>query len=373
MRLFFININSIGVTPLMAYIVKKMSDYFDTTIIESHIKNTNDFPFVKKKQYIKKYINSYRFNKQTVFDKVYKYLFIFFYFIRLSFKRKKTFIYSVDFQVISISLIFKKYLNKKNWNIVYHQFELIDTKSLGKENLFFYNKMKAYSNGIDLVIVPEQNRLDILLKQLKLPKEKSFYFPNINSINSVSTVKHNVLKGLSPDAKIVGHIGSIGFDHYINNFIEAAKMLDNKNIFFLFVGKQNTEVKVLADNLKLNNVIFVDEVPHSELKNIYSFLDLGFILYKGVDDNFEYCAPNKLYEYWAYGVPVIAHKLKGLEREFNNKKAGELINMEHPEEIKNTIEEYLKENKRDEIFRFYKGNYNLEIFLKELHQTLTAL
>ncbi len=38
----------------------------------------------------------------------------------------------------------------------------------------------------------------------------------------------------------------------------------------------------------------------------------GFILYKGVDKNFEFCAPNKLYEYWAYGIPVFAHHLKGL-------------------------------------------------------------
>ena len=254
-----------------------------------------------------------------------------------------------------------------------HQFELIDSKTLGNENLFFFNKMKQNSEGIDLVIVPEQNRLAILLEQLKLPNEKSFYFPNINAIDCFSETKHEILTRLPENAKIIGHIGSIGTNHYIYSFIEAAKKMEQQDIFFLFVGKQNKEVKELANQMKLKNTIFIDEVPHDELKDIYSFLDVGVILYKGIDDNFEYCAPNKLYEYWAYGVPVIAHKLKGLESEFDDTVAGCLINLDNPEDIVKSISIYLKQDNKQKTSDYYKNKYNLEHFLNNLSEMIDNL
>ena len=373
MKLYFLNINSIGITPLMSYIVKYLSENYTSSIVESYIGSSNNFHYIKNKKYIKKYKDSYSFNKQTLFNKMYKYVYILFFLLKLSFKKKLTKIYSVDFQVISFALILKRIFNKRNWKIVYHQFELIDIKSLGKENLFFFNKMKKNARYIDLIIVPEKNRLDILLKQLKISKEKSFYFPNINAIDTFSEEKHKILKQLPKNAKIVGHIGSIGTDHYIYSFIEAAKKIEKSNIFFLFVGKQNNDVKQLANNISLKNIIFIDEVPHSDLKNIYSFLDLGFILYKGIDDNFEYCAPNKLYEYWAYGVPVIAHKLKGLKHEFKYSPAGKLINLDNVDEIVENIQEYINWDNRVDICNFYQTNYNLQFFLNNLLIKLNSI
>ncbi len=373
MNLYYLNINSFGVTPLMEYIVKYLAIHFKTFIIESHIEGTNNFSYIKNKKYIKKYKNSYTFNNQTVFNKIYKYVFVLNFLLKHSFIQKKIIIYSSDFQVVALCLLFKKFFKKKNWKIVYHQFELIDKRLLGKENMFFYNKMKKHSKGINLVIVPERNRLNILLKQLGLPKEKFYYFPNINAIDSLSKKKHVVFEQLPAEARVVGHIGSIGTDHYIYSFIEAAKMLKDTNIFFLFVGKQNKKIKEIANNLNLKNILFVDEVPHKELKNIYSFLDLGFILYKGVDDNFEYCAPNKLYEYWAYGVPVIAHRLKGLESEFNDDVAGCLINLENPEEIAKSIKIYLEQDNKQKTSDYYKNKYNIEHFLKTLSKIIGNL
>lgn len=366
MKLFYININTIGVTPLMAYIVDFLSSHFNSAIIERYIAKSYQFHSVKNKRYIKKHKDTYSFNRQNIIDKIYKYLYVLFVLLKLSFKRKSYIIYSVDFQVIALSLMLKKIFRKKKCKIIYHQFELIETKSLGKENLYFYKKLKIHSNLIDLIILPEKNRLNILLKELNFPKDKSFYFPNINAINKLSANKHEVINSIPKDTKIVGHIGSIGFDHYINNFIKATEILKNDKIKFIFVGKQNAEIKKLANKLEAQNIIFIDEVPHSELKDIYSFLDLGFILYKGVDENFEYCAPNKLYEYWAYGVPVIAHKLKGLQSEFNNEDAGVLINLENFKEIALYIKQYLKDNQREEIKKYYQLNYNMNDFLSRL-------
>jgi glycosyltransferase involved in cell wall biosynthesis len=189
----------------------------------------------------------------------------------------------------------------------------------------------------------------------------------------LSANKHEVINSIPKDNKIVGHIGSIGFDHYINNFIIATEILKSDKIKFIFVGKQNAEIKKLANKINTQNIIFIDEVPHSELKDIYSFLDLGFILYKGVDENFEYCAPNKLYEYWAYGVPVIAHKLKGLQSEFNNEDTGALINLENSKEIAFYIKQYLEDNHREMIKKYYQLNYNMNDFLSRLLKKIKEL
>ena len=44
-----------------------------------------------------------------------------------------------------------------------------------------------------------------------------------------------------------------------------------------------------------------------------------------MDYNYDFCAPNKLYEYWSYGIPVFAHKLNGLTKLFEKEEYGLLF------------------------------------------------
>jgi hypothetical protein len=55
-----------------------------------------------------------------------------------------------------------------------------------------------------------------------------------------------------------------------------------------------------------------------------------------VDVNFEFCAPNQLYEYWSYGIPVVAHQLPGLIPVFDDSLKGKLFDFNTSETIAET-------------------------------------
>jgi glycosyltransferase involved in cell wall biosynthesis len=112
------------------------------------------------------------------------------------------------------------------------------------------------------------------------------------------------------------------------------------NIHFLMIGRFSSEGIRILKNVNNKNFHIVGELSHKELSDYYSFIDIGFILYKGLDLNLEYCAPNKLYEYWSHGVYVIAHPLKGLAEVIKDNKMGILVNLENTIEIETAVQSF---------------------------------
>jgi len=93
------------------------------------------------------------------------------------------------------------------------------------------------------------------------------------------------------------------------------------------IARQSQKVKLL------------DPVPHEELSNWVSRATLGAILYEGVGQNQRYCLPNKVWEFAAAGVPVIARDLPEIAKTLQKSGGGWLIKEgEAPEKIAAMIE-----------------------------------
>jgi glycosyltransferase involved in cell wall biosynthesis len=141
------------------------------------------------------------------------------------------------------------------------------------------------------------------------------------------------------------------------------------NYKLIFIGKQSDELKNYIQNNSFEHIYFFDEVPHSELSSIYGYIDYGLILYKPIDLNFDNCAPNKLYEYWAHGVPVLAHNLKGLEG-LIKEPMGTLVNLYNfNTNIFFNIKK-LTDEQRNLIKKEFIQNFEVNKFQKELEQKL---
>jgi len=357
-NLLFLTINSFSIIPLNRFLVNYLKGKFNLSLIESYIQNTYKFDNIDYKE-IKSYTNTSTFNNQNIKDKIYKYYFITAKLLK-NIGKSEYVLYVQDYSVLIICSLIKKLFFKHNWKIVYHQYEmeLLDKMS-------FYKKIISP----DLLIFPEINRAKYFQSFfLKFSQSQLMIFPNTCLI-SKKTDKDNFCLFQKIKGRItIGHIGNIGTDHYLNLLLALIEELNPKKYFFIIIGKQSYKVKeLLTKYSEKENVYLTEEIPHNELKYIYPFINFGIVLYKPIDLNFTFCAPNKLYEYWSYGIPVIAHKLPGLIPLFNNKIQGMLFDFEDTKTTLDNIKDYLEEKtERDSLQSYFANNFSLNSYLELL-------
>jgi glycosyltransferase involved in cell wall biosynthesis len=379
MKVNFISINTLTNIPSLRFFI----NYFiglnaSIEITEIHVKSFN--AYYKGLQDVKfdniaVYENHQVYRENRLKIKKIKYFRILKKLVS-AFLQKRDYIITTDFQVLYFIFILSPLFKSKKTKIIYQEFELVEKEYLGRLNLYFYKKVLKKSNLIDLAIFPEINRLNYFVENSTLSKEKCLMIPNTCELSPLNLKKHDCIDNIPTNKFIVGHVGNVGGkDHYFENLLTTIEKLNyHPEIFFLFIGYQTEEIKIRLRDILLNNALFIDAIPHEDLAKVYSHIDLGLILYKGVSPNFELCAPNKLYEYWSYGIPVIAHPLSGLKSVFKIPEQGVLTNFENVDEIRDTIESILdKRLNRNRLRTYFKENLLISNFITEFDLRLRSI
>lgn len=286
-------------------------------------------------------------------------------------------IYTNDFQVIFFALIFKAIFKRTKIKIIYHQFELIEENLQGKFSKFLYRYVLKNSKKISLSIFPEINRLNYFLTSSNINENSVFLFPNTCSTQNSNPVDSILLNHIPDNHYVVLHVGSIGDkQHYFETYLQAINNLQKENdISFVFVGRNSKDIQAIISSIQLKNIYFIDSVPHEHLASIYKRANLGVILYKGTSLNYEFCAPNKLYEFWANGIPVIGHQLKGLIPVFTQKFMGNLTDFENSSLVTSCILEM--KNRNDitgvELKDYFKANLDISIYIDLFNKKLNTI
>lgn len=109
------------------------------------------------------------------------------------------------------------------------------------------------------------------------------------------------------DKFVVGYIGTHGMAHDLRNALDAADALRNDGrIRFLFVGAgaQREELIQEAKVRGLENVVFLPNLPKSEIGDYWRLLDVALVHLKA-DPLFSTVLPSKIFEAMAYGLPIL--------------------------------------------------------------------
>lgn len=291
--------------------------------------------------------------------------------------KQKNLIYTNDFQVVAMFFLLKKFYPSSKTKIIYHQYELIEEQLLGKLSSLLYKYVLKKAKQIDCAVFPEVNRLKYFAKKSALKIENTLLFPNTCLFQEESKTQSGYLKNIPDNHFVVLHVGSVGGkQHYFESFIETIKELSNEeNISFVFLGRTTKEIRDIIQKENLINTYFIDSIPHEELASIYNRANLGVILYKGTSLNYEYCAPNKLYEFWSNGIPVIGHTLKGLTPVFKEKFLGSLTNFENPKIVAKEILALKSEtpNYKQKITNYFKQHLSITKYLDLFNDKLNSI
>lgn len=215
-------------------------------------------------------------------------------------------------------------------------------------------------------IAPEYNRSCIYQALFSL-KEKPVVLPNKPSfllseeeINNLMP-KYADFMRLIGDRKIILYQGILSKERNLENFIRATSELDNTKYVTVLLGKKTP----LVDEYKALNVnlIHIDYIPAPDYLFFTSKAYIGIVTYLPDSLNSMYCAPNKLFEYGAYGVPMLGNNIAGLKYTIEFNGCGVVCDENSVEDIRKSIERiicnYSDFSSRAKLY--YQSTNNLEI------------
>ncbi len=212
-----------------------------------------------------------------------------------------------------------------NYKHVMQLMELIEDFPISTR-LPFKANLARYARQARCVVVPEYNRAHIQKTWWKLQRlpfllpNKPAWHPKIKKepLSKAIPIKiHEMLNQLS-NKKIILYQGAFGVDRRLDVIAEAVKLLGN-DYCFLLMGEHCDTVQQLINNYQ-NTVYHIDFIAPPDHLYVTGHAHIGVLSY--VTDkpcihysilNALYCAPNKLYEYAGFGLPMVGNDLPGLK------------------------------------------------------------
>lgn len=203
--------------------------------------------------------------------------------------------------------------------------------------------LKKYAQKAYKVVVPEYNRARIQKTWWDL-KETPTVLPNkpvdeeIDMSKVPSEAVEIIDKLKQEKRKVILYQGVFGIDRNFELFAEAFKMLSDKVVFCL-LGPDNNYRKKLCEQYPDIEYLGYLSPPYHLLITPYAYAALLTYLPSRKCGNQSvlnalYCAPNKIYEYAKFGIPMIGNDVPGLDLPFKLYNIGRIYHGSGVEEMK---------------------------------------
>ena len=171
-------------------------------------------------------------------------------------------------------------------------------------NLFFL--LQCYSS--DIIGVQSEGNKKYIPKKVFFKKNKievlnNWYKPRFDNLENSIDLSNSLLK----NKKVFIHAGNIGLAQGFEKLIYLAEEVKNNNdIGFLFIGRGSEfeNMQNLAKEKAINNILFHDEIDHSQMMNLYAQCSCGIVI---LDRRHEtHNIPGKFLSYVHSGLPTFA-------------------------------------------------------------------
>ncbi len=160
--------------------------------------------------------------------------------------------------------------------------------------------------------------------------------------------------GLGPEVALVLHQGAPAPDRGCELLVEATARVDDVHVAFLGdpePGYGERLAALIVDRGLSDRVSMLPSVPLDQLLAHTAEADLGVTLLQDTCENHRLALPNKLFEYIAADVPVIASALPESERLINHYGVGWCVAPGDPDALAATMTQALREADDPELHR----------------------
>lgn len=212
---------------------------------------------------------------------------------------------------------------------------------------------KKYIGACDAVITINESIASELKKRYSLPKVHVIL--NADKVASHKPERKDLIRSqlsLGKNQRIVLFQGGFSADRNLENLVLAMQHVANDIVLVMLGdGVLKKRLKRLADKHCPGRVIFIPAVPQDELLDYTASADLGLIPYQANCLNNYLCTPNKLFEFIAAGLPILASDLPELRRFVKEKEIGEVADLSRPEAIAKEINKCFSDSNRLDQWR----------------------
>lgn len=199
-----------------------------------------------------------------------------------------------------------------------------------------------------------------------LKREKFNYIPN-GVLTHKASFEEEYNLNLPQDYFIVGYTGTIGVANNISLLVKTAEILKDAKIKFVIVGEGGSKASLIrtCKERQLENVLFLPAVEKKYIPNILSQFDLCFISLKPKKIFKLGVSPNKLFDYFLAGKPIV-YCIDSGNNPVSEAGVGIEVKSNRPDEVARAILELKSKTSKE---RRKMGEAGIE-YVKEKHSYL---
>ncbi|MCI8376569.1 MAG: glycosyltransferase family 4 protein [Lachnospiraceae bacterium] len=164
----------------------------------------------------------------------------------------------------------------------------------------------------------------------------------------------DMIRNKYTNSRFLIYQGLVQPDRPIDNIALALKKIGDENLILLVMGKSGKDYEKKIAGL-YEKTMFLGYIPAPEHLDITKHAHIGIAIYDDSTLNNQFCAPNKIYEYAAFGIPMITSENLGLTETVGFYKAGRCVNFKSVDALEEAIRNIL--DKYDEYSRNAKKFY----------------
>lgn len=239
----------------------------------------------------------------------------------------------------------------------------------------YYDRfLKKYIHDAKLVLCCEKHRAEIMRIYYGL-KKAPYVLPN-----KPYELNHDLREeDLSDDVKckitqmqgktVVLYQGIITADRPLDRIAAALNNMNDPNICFAVLGRASKEMEQKLKGI-YENTLFMGYVPSPQHLLITKYADIGIANYDFSCLNNLFCAPNKIYEYAKFGVPMLTSKNISLVETVGRYKCAECVDFSDVKRIEEGIKKIItnKEIYARNAIAFYEDCDNKAVLEKVIQE-----
>jgi glycosyltransferase involved in cell wall biosynthesis len=289
---------------------------------------------------LKRFVLKTRGLNKSFFLQIFKYLEfvlrVFFFY-----KKKKIAIVNIHIlELLPLGYLFK---------LIYGAKLIYDTHELETEISGSHGYKKKLRKLVERLLIKKADHVFVVSENIADWYSDTYSIPRptvlLNSPPEQHVEKNDYFRdkfSLRKDQLIVIYQGGLHVERGINVILEYFKKNKNDKIVIVFMGSGELENEIQFASKLYKNIFFHETVPADIVLKYTVSADVGIVLIQNTCLSYNFCMPNKLFEYAMAGLPVITSNVKEMSAFVKKNQIGVVVEDETVTSLNEAIERLLR-------------------------------